>query len=424
MNDCYELQATALLRNKKLSLDDLPEDKRTEWICAIAVRYQDGALAYVPQDSRTELFWREVLKNNGTPELCLAAVLQDSSFFDFIPDDKKTPEARVVVLKKHIEKWQERRNEIEKSRYYSYSSDWRRNELNALHQQVVQFLKSVPDSAKSTEFYTILVDYDINFFGEVPDSQKTPELCFTVVKADVNFFQQVPDDKKTSEMCLFAVGKDKNLFKYVPDTLKTSELCRDMVKQSADFLKEVPDDKKTPEMCFMAVQQKGILLEYAPETMRTADVCNSALDNDPEAIKFVPEILQTEDFLLDRVQKDPRILSSLGNKPSAFWLALVRKNGIFLAQVPETHRRGELCVEALKNANEQAGKVFSDVPDEIKTPDFLLEIMQINGKLLQYVPEKKRTNKICLAAVKNENTAFEFVPENLQDYIQEQIPHG
>jgi len=85
----YELQASALLKNNKLSISDIPENNRTEWICAIAVRYQEGAFKFVPTRCRDDIFWKEVLFHNGSTELCQEAVSQNVKYFDFVPDEKR-----------------------------------------------------------------------------------------------------------------------------------------------------------------------------------------------------------------------------------------------------------------------------------------------------------------------------------------------
>ena len=49
------------------------------------------------------------------------------------------------------------------------------------------------------------------------------------------------------------------------------------------------------------------------------------------------------------------------------------------------------------------------VPVEKRTEEICLEAVKENGKVICHVPEEKRTEKICLAAVKSYDYALQFV---------------
>ena len=62
----------------------IPENKRTNKICEIAVQQDGSALQYVPEDKKTY-------------ELCKNAVLQEEYAFEFVPRDKMTDEIYKII---------------------------------------------------------------------------------------------------------------------------------------------------------------------------------------------------------------------------------------------------------------------------------------------------------------------------------------
>jgi hypothetical protein len=57
--------------------------------------------------------------------------------------------------------------------------------------------------------------------------------------------------------------------------------------------------------------------------------------------------------------------------------------------------------------------IFDYLPDTLKTEEFYLCCVRINGAYLQDVPEHLRSYELCLEAVKNNGNALEFVDANM-----------
>jgi len=51
------------------------------------------------------------------------------------------------------------------------------------------------------------------------------------------------------------------------------------------------------------------------------------------------------------------------------------------------------------------------IPEKHRTAKLCLEAVKSNGYALQYVPEKHKTAELCLAAVKSNGNALQYVPE-------------
>ena len=94
-DDLYEL----LLEKSPTSLESIPEDRKTQVMCDIAVKKDGRAIKAVPQEWKSELYADVVKSGKGlyeipeedrTDRLCTLAVEEEASQFQYVPQDKKT----------------------------------------------------------------------------------------------------------------------------------------------------------------------------------------------------------------------------------------------------------------------------------------------------------------------------------------------
>jgi len=90
----------------------------------------------------------------------------------------------------------------------------------------------------------------------------------------------------------------------------------------------------------------------------------------------------------------------------------VRNDDSALAVLPDEVKTYELCVEALV-CDYGIGPVLSHVPERLKTPDFCLRSVRINGNNLAGVPESLMTYELCLEAVRNNPFSLQCVSLHL-----------
>lgn len=93
-----------------------------------------------------------------------------------------------------------------------------------------------------------------------------------------------------------------------------------------------------------------------------------------------------------------------------YWLERVRRNGSELQNVPEHLRDKELCITALT----QSASAFQYVPEQYFGDDFYTNAVEMNGFVLAYVPEVSKTRELCLTAAQ-QGTDIRFVPEEFLD---------
>ncbi|CAK7007540.1 MAG: hypothetical protein DELT_00304 [Desulfovibrio sp.] len=81
-----------------------------------------------------------------------------------------------------------------------------------------------------------------------------------------------------------------------------------------------------------------------------------------------------------------------------------------LNHVPEKSKTEEICLAAVRNY----GLAILKVPNGLKTPEVCLAAVHNNGWMLQFVPNALRTPELCLVAVRNDGEALQFVPKEMR----------
>ena len=90
------------------------------------------------------------------------------------------------------------------------------------------------------------------------------------------------------------------------------------------------------------------------------------------------------------------------------YIMLVKKAGQMLEYIPENKRTNKIC----KIAVQQNGDALYYVPNDKKTDELCEIAVQQYGQALQYIPEDKKTNKICEIAVQRDGDILKYVPED------------
>ena len=94
-DDLYEL----LLEKSPTSLERIPDNRKTQVMCDIAVKKDGRAIKAVPQEWKSEFYVDAVKSGKGlyeipeedrTDRLCTLAVEKEASQFQYVPQDKKT----------------------------------------------------------------------------------------------------------------------------------------------------------------------------------------------------------------------------------------------------------------------------------------------------------------------------------------------
>lgn len=102
------------------------------------------------------------------------------------------------------------------------------------------------------------------------------------------------------------------------------------------------------------VNENGQNLKHVPIELKTFELCETAVSQDGLAIEFVPAELMTE----------------------------------------------ELCELAIRTTKKSKQKltIFKFIPDELKTSETCIELVNANGQNLKHVPDRLKTFEVCKTA--------------------------
>ena len=93
-------------------------------------------------------------------------------------------------------------------------------------------------------------------------------------------------------------------------------------------------------------------------------------------------------------------------RDQAMYEKVVLISGYLLAMVPEKERTEDLCITAVLS---RTGGVLKHVPDRLKTPSFCRMSCRYDSGEIKYVPKYMLTPELCEAAVQADWHALKYV---------------
>jgi len=246
---------------------------------------------------------------------------------------------------------------------------------------------------KTLQSWLNKVKRDGSRLAKVPSKFKTYKVCLASVKQEGEALQYVPKSMMTQELCLEAIKNSGCALEYVPPEYANYEIYESAVGQSGLALQHVPESLKDESLCFKAVLSNGGGLVHAPKRFVNQKLCDIAVAQNGYVIKVVPLEFLSEDLCLQAVRGQ---CGALGH-------------------IPEALRTKAVCIESVKrNAHN-----FRHVPDHLLNEELIMGVAENYGPnyyqtMFPLIPKNKQTEKICMAAVKENGRNLEFVARSLQ----------
>lgn len=228
-------------------------------------------LAVLLDDQYLKKVFKTIPKEFLDLEFCKEAIRANPKTLDLIPEEFKTRELYLVVVK------------------------------------TVHSLKLVPDRFKDNKFLLEAIDICPFVFGEIEN--KTYEMCVSALQKSPQFHDKVPMNLRSQGLILDVVKSNEFILKYISPDLINKEISEIAVRENGVMLEYVPEKYKTYDLCLMAVNQCGSALEYVPRELLNSEIINLALTKLPASLRFVPKELQAVDMCLDMMEKYPNCYS-------------------------------------------------------------------------------------------------------------------
>lgn len=229
--------------------------------------------------------------------------------------------------------------------------------------------------------------------------RKDKGIVLAAVRQDGNALEFAEDGLKNDrDIVLEAVRQNWNAFEFAGDDCKKDKAIALLaVEQNGTVYKTLCDDlKQDEEIVLAAVRQNGSVLQFVGRNFKeNSRVVFAAINQNGRALQYGAEVFR--------------------NNPS-FVLAAIMQEG-------EALRNGNLSIPHLKmNKLLEAppypmeDDVLKIVHSDIKNDrDFLLTVLEQNGKALQYVDTPfKKDRGVVLTAVMQNGLALEFADDSLR----------
>ena len=191
------------------------------------------------------------------------------------------------------------------------------------------------------------------------------------------------------DMCVEAVKKYHHNSK-----LKTFNGLQEGDISGADLVrlsKNIPAEFWTADVsqiCLEEVTRSGYDLRHVPDERITEQMCEAAAAQSPTALQYVPDNFKTQDMCLKAVKE--RFFDMLKFVPLS-------------CMSPEIE---EMINEKLENDTWLCDN-FKRIPAHLKTPDICLAAIKKQARAFDYMPKEALTSEIYLEAVKNDTVGFE-----------------
>lgn len=384
----------------------IPQDTKTSYFYDEAVKINGWMLQHVPEEMKT-------------PQMCLAA--KDAS-----PDPEYEHLGLVAYVpfpNVCMEYLKEASGNID---VYEVFTAIRKDVLNPDIVQLAIDLdancfKFVPDDLK-TEELCLKVIKETGASGEVfdyiPEHLKTDQTYKLAVETNETALKWVPIEKRSYEMCLSAVERDGYQLEFVPERMKTEDICqialdncdKPVTVQGYNVISDIP----YPDICLKAIEKFELNVEplvlygFINENVynQSQEIARRAIQADGLCIGYIPDKFLNEELALTAVSNTYETVKVLSQIPDELCslelcerIAKIQPSAIIF--LPDEKITPELCLMALKNYNptlygeKDDTNLINKFPEEIKKGK---NIFTFNQRLEKILTDK---DKLTFTEVKD-----------------------
>ncbi|MBA3661922.1 MAG: ankyrin repeat domain-containing protein [Gammaproteobacteria bacterium] len=223
------------------------------------------------------------------------------------------------------------------------------------------------------------------------------------------------DPVEIEQLYLAAINKNASFFLSIPKTELTHNVCMAIVTISVGFKKFIPDEQLNDyDILYVIAGGENKGLKFVPEAMRDFKMCLRAVKSNDvrqylygdnwRALEFIPEpLLMHKEFsnAISRFEEE------------------IKKNWQRIEKFPLSLRNFDICMHAV-NQNWQA--IHSVPPSLLQRVEFKEAILNWQAeirhdwRMLKTTPPEILTTEICIAAIKQNFLAIEYIPKEAQDF--------
>ena len=468
------------------AIEDVPEDNRTPELYTIMVKQNTKhyaniettdtswlrerimePLSIIPKEMQSskmyeiiaeiypypEIFLRIVPENLITQKICMELAKRDGRVLKNIPKEMKTRDLCIETIKNggDIEEVPE---EFRNADMYI---DWLSNRYvqmkNDSHYRgdIQQYIKELPTEIKNDDFWKKLVEKNGFFLKYVPENIKNEELYMKAIQSFPNCIVFIPKSDINTDILIEAIRNDvglKYIKKYIETELATPEVYLELYKKEKIYrIDEIPKEKRNFDIYVYAAQNSRIeyndipveitsnrkfweeviernasFIKYAPQDMITPELCQNAIDNSLWNIKNIPVNFITLDMckaVMAYRDGQKYLLEYIPEEYITDIIPMIYTDNFFgvkleklLECIPEEKRTDIFYIKLLNYEDEG----IKHIPEALlQSQEFWNSAVENGFYKFNKVPEEFKTKELCKKAVNENALNFEYVPENMID---------
>jgi len=349
------------------------------------------------------------------------------------------------------------------------------------------YLKIVPPEFITEQMCQLAVANDPWSFAVVPDGFKTSDMCDIAINQDGSMLEFVPVELQSPERCLNAIENNPEAFLFVKiDNEKVNIAAINANPEFIHYMKDPSENlkigaafldpsvlKELGELSEKSYEQlcgtDSSYLKYVPDKFKTAEMCIEAYSHNKSYIQYFPEKMETEELWIDAIKENPKLVANHTNPTDKMILTALNQDGSLLKEIypktqldqsniPEKFRvlnsisngnilsltRNVATQYAMDNQYIQFYQIRHDVEIE-RQADNYFSIEQLRDREKQVVEQIqliaakakmefahvapatldiKQKEEYCLAAVKNNPAAIQFVVNPTDKVIEQGLIHS
>ena len=312
----------------------------------------------------------------------------------------------------------------------------------------------IPQKYLCERIYKIACQKKGSILAKTPDEFKTEDVCWCAVESEPHSILFVPKKLQTRELWLNAVCGDPVILESVPPKLIDQSLFSIAINnEGLAWFQLVPKEYKSTELISSLIQKYPNLIYFIPQKQRSASLCNKAIagfgyhtiveaiNDNPILFTMFPTSLHTHEtckaFICSSFcqialaqKNDPRfgdidIENGVVTIPqesellSQILFPAFRPSETYFLEYISTQRISfklkdllqweDVCEQVLKIN----GRFLEDIPNNLISYNLCKIAVQNDGFALRYVPKEYMTEELCLIAVNHDPFAIGFIPETI-----------
>jgi hypothetical protein len=194
-------------------------------------------------------------------------------------------------------------------------------------------------------------------------------------------------------------------FRICPDSLKTKQMYLNAIKAgTVTNFSTVPIHFRNSKMYLAGVSTGILCISEVPNAVLTSQMCLVAIRLDYKNIKFVPKHLITTEIQLIMMDNEPP-------KTVEMCIKGIQSRKLSLKDIPEHLKTNKVCLEAVKYDETE----MLNIPYNFRGEggEFYREAVKVNGWCLLFIQRYILTLNMCFDAVQQNGRVLGSIPRDI-----------